>query len=258
MKFLISGGSSLFAQAVAHSLVLQGNEVSLISRKTQIPFQLESPDQCLQQHLGFYDFFLHFAHSFESQSKPDLNEKAARKILLATENSDIKKCVYISSDSASQNTKSMYGQSKYRTEKIFLPSKKWVVLRIGIIVDDTIPSPYQLLRKFVKTTRILISPNPNRENFSTSTIKQIVQSLVYSCKSDLTGGPFSVQPNPKLFSLLSLLEQQGIKPKIILKVPDFVAILFWSIGRRFKITRRIVDSIISMLFDREQIRGFPE
>lgn len=258
MKFLISGGSSLFAQAVAHRLVLQGNEVFLIGRGTQIPFYLESPDQCLQQHLDFYDFFLHFAHSFDSQRKPDLNESAARKILVATENSRIKKCVYISSDSASRNTKSMYGQSKYRTERIFLPSKKWVVLRVGVIVDGMIPSPYQLVRKFVKTTRILIAPNPKRANFSSTTIQQVVQSLVSSCKSDFSGGPFSVQPNPESFSLLSLLEQQGIKPKIILKVPDFVAILLWNIGKRFKFTRRIVDSIISTLFDREKISGFPE
>jgi nucleoside-diphosphate-sugar epimerase len=258
MKFLISGGSSALAQAVAQRLVLQGNEVSLIGRTTQIPFYLESPDQCLQQHLDFYDFFLHFAHSFDYQRKPDLNESAAHKILVATENSGIKKCVYISSDSASENAKSMYGQSKYRTERIFLPSKKWVVLRIGIIVDDMIPSPYQLVRKFVKTTRILIAPNPNKANFSTTTIQQVVQSLVDSCKSNLTGGPFSVQPKPESVSLLCLLEQQGTKPKIILKIPYCASILLWSIGKNFKCTRRIVDSIMSTLIDREQIRGFPE
>ena len=255
MKYLISGASSAFCQAIAEELVLQGNNVSMIGRTTKIPFYLENPEQCLEQLLDSSDYFLHFAHSFDSQTKPDLNEIAARKILAITKKSHVKKCIYISSESASPYTKSSYGQSKYRTERIFLPSKKWVVIRIGVIENETIPSPYQLVSKLVKLTRVLIIPNPYRPNLTVTNVNQVARSVVYACRSKLTGGPFSVQRSSELISIVDLLQKKGINPKLVLRVPDVVAFSLWSIGKRIRRTRRISDSIMSTVAKREVISG---
>ena len=257
MKFLISGASSAFAKEIAKRLTKHGAEVTLMGRDTKPSFNLENPSANLSEFFNNHDIFLHFAHSFEFQENPDLNEKSAMEILRIIDNPGIrlKKCIYISSDSANAKAISEYGKSKFRSERIFLNSEKCVVLRIGIVLDEAVPSAYQMLKKIVKISRILFLPNPNKEIFRTHTLDGITEGLLYISQRDISGGPYTVNTEDARKSVATILHEDNVKYWRLLDLPVYVTKLLIFFGKRIRVLRRFSDSIQTTFIELEEIQG---
>lgn len=260
MKYLISGASSDLAQAIAANLVSRGHVTTLIGRSTDAEFHLESAEVDLPILLETHDVFLHFAHSYEFQDSPDLNELSAHKIvkLLNDPNVKVQKSIYISTDSASAKAISQYGKSKFRTERVFLSSNKCIVIRLGIVVDVNLPSPFQTLRNLVKTAKILVFPNLKSLNFTCTDLREVTDQLEKISTSKSIGGPFSVKSSPQRLSIVEILQSTGVDPKIAMGFPIAITNLLCAIGKRFKLTRKIADSISSILVEPEKIQGLPK
>jgi dTDP-4-dehydrorhamnose reductase len=260
MKYLISGASSELAQAIATNLVSRGHLTTLIGRNTETKFHLESAEVDLPILLETHEVFLHFAHSYEFQDAPDLNELSAHKIvkLLNDPKAKVKKSVYISTDSASAKAISQYGKSKYRTENVFLSSNKCIVIRLGIVVDENLPSPFQILRNVVKTAKILVFPNLKSPNFTCTNISEVTDQLEMISTSNSVGGPFSVKSIPQRLTIIEILRSTGVDPKISIGFPITFTNAICVIAKKFKLTRKVADSISSILVEPEQIRGIPK
>ena len=260
MKYLISGASSTLTKAISTELINRGRLVTLIGRETPFSFELENPENNLRQLLESHDIFLHLAHSFENQVRPDLNESAARKIvpLLDLPTSKVNKCIFISSESSSAHAKSHYGQSKYRTEQAFLKSHKTVIVRIGIIDDENIISPFSKLKKIVGKFGVLLFPLPKRMIFTITNVKEIVDNLEKITQVDLVGGPYSNKSQSDRTSILTILEDKGMKPRIIISIPLWFTHAICYVGRKFNSTQRLTDSLYSIVVEPEIVPGVLE
>ena len=256
MKFLISGASSDFSRAIGDQLSSAGHFVTMVGRTTKPEFDLEDPNSSLPKLFTSHDVFLHFAHSFEKQEDPDLNLNAAIQIvnLLEKSESKVRKCIYISSDSANLRAKSMYGRSKFRTENVFLKSRKSAVLRVGIIIDENVSSPYQKVKRLAKLTRILIFPSPNKEIFTSVTIECIVRSILDISEKNVSGGPYGPKERTNRKSLVSILKDDGVNLMLIIGVPSGIVRLTCLLGTAIPTLNRVADSLLSIQVEPEEIQ----
>lgn len=255
MKFLFTGASSILAVALSESLVSYGHHVRLIGRSSDPAFTLDNPQTSLKVLLNQNEILVHFAHSFNRQIHPDINESSARQIIQMCEESKIKKCVYISSDSASKISNSNYGQSKYRTEQVFLTSKKSIVLRVGVISDRSIPSPFAQLLEFTRRTGFLIFPEIHKKRFTTISVQELAKNLINVCVNDWVGGPYSACSNPILKSVSEILIENGVKPRVSISFPANAVKSLGYIGRRIGFFRREFDSALSLITPPEESPG---
>ena len=260
MKYLISGASSSLAKEIARELTARGHEITLVGRKSLPTFDFLSLEESLPTLFENHDVFLHLAHSFEMQTSPDLNQEASRQIthFLSQPNSVIKRCIFISSESASAIAKSEYGRSKYRTEQVFLKSKQSTVLRVGIIDDANVHSPYIKLKSVVKRTGILAFPNLRRKIFTVTTVRDISENIEKIVAMDLVGGPFCNKSSQFKRSILEVLEGDNIKIKLSLNIPIKVIEPLILGGKRLFFTKRISDSLSSILTEAEICQEIPE
>ena len=248
MKFLISGASSQFAIAISRSLIQKGHETTLIGRSTSPRFLLEEAGKNLPELLNSHDVFIHLAHSFEYQHNPDLNEIASQVIAKSVCESapQIRKCIYISSDSASCHTRSKYGQSKYRNERIFLKTPRSVVLRVGVIDSKDISSPFRTVIAIVEKFRFLVFPTPKMKRFTFTNLNEIIEAIVNVSENNIIGGPYSASSNPEQFSIIEILENIGVRPRLILGVPNLVTIIIARLGYMLTPFHSFFDSILSV------------
>lgn len=260
MKYLISGASSSLAKAIARELLDRGNEITLVGRNSQPKFDFLNLNETLPALFKNHDVFLHLAHSFELQVAPDLNEQAALEItrLLHGKNSTVRKCIYISSDSASARAKSDYGKSKFRTERVFLSTTNCAVIRLGIIEDVNVSSPYKKVRNLVEKFGILLFPDPRKKIFTMTRVKVIADNIEIIVSMKLNGGPYKDKASATTKSILEILESDRVKPKLVLRIPRIGLAFVTLVGRNFKVTRRIADSMTSILTEPERCQHLPE
>lgn len=260
MKYLISGASSSLAKEIARELTTRGHEILLVGRKSQPEFDFSNLEGILPGLFENHDVFLHLAHSFEMQIFPDLNQEAANKIIhfLSQPNSSIKRCILISSESASANSRSAYGVSKYRSEQVFLKSKQSSILRVGIIDDMSVDSPYNKLKNIVRKTGVIAFPNLRRKIFTVTTVKDIADNIEKIVAMDLVGGPFCNQSPKSRKSILEVLENDSVKVNIGLNIPPKMIETIIFGGKKFSLTRRIADSLSSILTEPEICQEIPE
>jgi len=246
MNFLITGKNSVFAQSVGENLALRGHEVTLLGRTTIPIFDLENINSEFEKILESNEYLIHFAHSFTKQTNNDLNVIASQNLVKILSKSQIKKCIFISSDSASKNAKSTYGRSKFNSELEFLSSNKSLILRVGIILDENIPSPFRKILRFTRATRILVAPSARKRIFRTTTIEEITESILSGIARDLIGGPFISTRNSDLKSTKQIVNECGIYPALVVSVPMRAIKFFAGVGKKLKWQTRILDSAVSI------------
>jgi len=246
MNFLITGSSSILTQEIARMILLNGHGVTLVGRSTTPSFNLENPEEGLKQHLNNNEYLIHFAHSFKAQSKYDINEEAAERIIECCQGTGIKKIIYISSDSASITSQSRYGQSKFRTERVFLKSDKSLVLRLGIILDDSVPSPFKFVKKVVYITRILAFPSPSIALFRITSVRQVTGVILRACLEEISGGPYSTAIDERLMTIKQVLVESGVKPKWIVPIPTKIFFPLVNLIGNLGLLRRKCDSLLSI------------
>jgi hypothetical protein len=245
MKILISGASSKFAQKSAKILGSKGHNVKLVGRNTNPSFNLGNVHES-SSLLQDVDVFLHFAHSNSENMDHDLNQIAADQLIQLTEKFRGLKSIYISSDSASSKAKSSYGTSKYRTERIFLRSFSWRVTRVGVILDEDIDSPYQMLKRFVKKARILIFPLAHDQRYTTVTCEEFVENCLQSLQNENFGGILSFCGSSRK-SIISILADEGLRPHLVIALPNFVVLFACKFTGRIPKLSRISDSALSAI-----------
>lgn len=248
MKFLVSGASSTLAQKIGRQLTSAGHEVKIIGRGTSPEFNLEDPSKDVLELFQYYEAFIHLAHSHQKQETLDINELAAMKItsMLNEPGVSLGTCIYISSDSANASSKSYYGKSKYRTERVFLESNKCSVLRLGVITDSDVKSPYQLVKKITTSFGVLIFPKPHSEIFSMTNVDDIVKSLIHISENKITGGPFRIGEGISRESMLSILRKDNVKLKVAFGIPYPLINIFCFFGKKINRLNRITDSLLSI------------
>lgn len=247
MKLLLTGMSSSFTQEVSKSLESKGCNVTLIGRLSRPAFTLENPEISLRKYLSKDVCLVHFAHSFESQSTEDINPISARKIIECCEEMGVKRAIYISSDSASAVSKSHYGQSKYRTERVFMESSLSTVLRIGVITNDSVPSPYRSLKSLVKFTNTLIFPSLDEKIFRTSSVDDVAEGILKIYSQDISGGPYTSSRENSFYSLREILFKEKISPIFRISLPIALIYRLALVGRKIRFIERKCDSMISLV-----------
>ncbi len=260
MKFLISGASSTLAQKIGRQLTSVGHEVKIIGRGTSPEFNLEVLGKDVLELFNYYDTFIHLAHSHQKQEPLDINELAAIKIksMLSQPGVSLGTCIYISSDSANASAKSSYGKSKYRTERVFLESNKSSVLRLGVITDNDIKSPYQLVKRFSTLFGVLIFPKPHSDIFSMTSVNNIVKSVIYISENNITGGPFGIGEELNGESMFSILRRDNVKLKVVVGIPSPLIKVFCFFGKKNNGLNRISDSLLSIqVRPEEKMKLFP-
>ena len=113
------------------------------------------------------------------------------------------------------------------------------VIRLGIIEDLSVSSPYKKVRNFVEKFGILFFPDPHKKIFTKTRVKVIADNIEIIVSMDLDGGPYKDKASATTKSILEILESDRVKPKLVLRIPTIGLIFITLVGRKFKVTRRI-------------------
>ena len=130
-----------------------------------------------------------------------------------------------------------------------------VVLRVGIILDEQVPSPFQVIRNIVGKTNFLVFPDLKAERFTSITIEEFTKNLIDVCSKDLNGGPYSAKALPVRLSLLEVLSEIGINPKVTISIPGKLVLRIAKPLRKLGIFKKQCDSILSVVSPPELIHG---
>jgi hypothetical protein len=137
-------------------------------------------------------------------------------------------------------------------------SKICTVIRLGVILDRNVDSPYQKLKSVVAKIRVLPFPSPYKRSFTSTTVERITNNLEKIVRDDICGGPLNNEDFGTRKSIVELLREDGIQIKIVVSIPKNMIHLMSSAGRRFSLTRRMADSLSSLLTEPDSAKEIPE
>jgi nucleoside-diphosphate-sugar epimerase len=163
MKVVITGASGYVGINLGKYLAHRGIEVAALSRHRPsgdfwsdwVPYDLGRPIQSGQ--LAGADCFVHCAWDFGPTTAKQIwkiNGAGSLELLRTAQNSRVKKIIFISSASAYEGCRSLYGQAKLALEKDFLEFGG-LVLRPGLIFGDPPGGTYGNLVKKVLNSSIV-------------------------------------------------------------------------------------------------------
>ncbi len=132
MHIFITGVTGYLGRSLASHLVTKGHTVSGSSRREGVRLELGQPVN--PRVFENVDVVIHAAHDFQHGAM-QRNVEGTRAIFNAAKTSTVRRQMFLSSYSARADSRSEYGQTKYRTEQTFLDNGE-VVLRPGLVVGN--------------------------------------------------------------------------------------------------------------------------
>jgi len=144
MKYLLTGSSGYVGSQIKSYLEKQGHEVKELRRTPPgngtpdfVKFKLG--EEINPESLRCGEVLVHCAYDFSPRSwdeLSDINVEGTRKLFCAATKADVTRIILISSISAFEGCKSLYGRAKLGCEKV---AKEFggVIIRPGLVYGDT-------------------------------------------------------------------------------------------------------------------------
>ncbi len=151
----VTGTGGYLGSLVKAELAERGWKVGEFSRQSAVPFQLGT--EVSRERLAGAKALVHCAYDFKVLSWEDIrrvNIAGTEKVLRAAREARVESLIYISSISAFEGCRSLYGKAKLEAEAV-ARSFGAVVLRPGLIWGEPAGAMFARLKTQVKNARVL-------------------------------------------------------------------------------------------------------
>jgi len=269
MNCAITGANGYVGASFANYLRNKGLDVYELRRSAvgnqltdlhYVPYTLNTgvePDK-----LKCIDILIHCAYDFRLTNWRDIveiNVNGSEKLFTAAKQAGVRRIILISTMSAFEGCKSMYGRAKLMIEKK-AAAVKALIIRPGLVYGKNAAGMVGMLKKAAESFKIIPLIGKGNQLLPLTHVDDL-SDLAYKCCADSSVyGPdpiVAASETRKTFrEILTILAKAGNKRPIFTQMPWF---LIWSIIRMAEIVRLPIkfrsDSIISLL-NQEQSPSF--
>jgi nucleoside-diphosphate-sugar epimerase len=238
MKIVVSGSTSGIGRYMVKELARVGYEVIELGGRDSNSWKLGEPFPLKISA----DILLHLAHDRQLTVKQNI--EAAEKLVSTFTGYKI----LLSSLSAHENSKSVYGRSKYAIEEIFLRNNG-SALRAGIVFGQDVLGIYTVLTKILKKIKFIILPFAGNPRFFMTDVRDLAKEIQETIKYRPNDVVFAAHYWPKsmkeLLIRISEIENINISKKII-RIPAFLTngtiLILRPLAKKFS----FIDSLTSL------------
>ena len=167
-RCLITGSTGYVGSRIKHALEADGWHVTELNRKARfssnmLRFQLG--EAIAPEKLADHSALIHCAYDFRQISWGDItavNVRGSELLLRAASQAGVKQIVFISSISAYDGCRSLYGRAKLEIERITAPLGGWVI-RPGLVYGDAPGAVFGRLVEKVRKSKFIPLPGGSRQ-----------------------------------------------------------------------------------------------
>lgn len=238
MIVAITGASSSIGQYLSNYLIQSGHRVIAVGRKESFRWHLgEELPKDLEA-----DVLIHLAH--DRKLSLEDNIEAVRLVLDSFDG----RFIFLSSLSAHSKSKSIYGQSKFASEVLFLENRG-TVIRAGIVFGPTILGVHNLLQRFKMSTPILPIPYSGLSRLFVSHIDDLCKEIGKRLVLKDGGRVFAAHAWPySIRHLMAILQvdYKKYQKQMLFPIPRIISklVLFPLRSLTHKISA--IDSLVSL------------
>ena len=259
MRILVTGATSEFGSKLMEYFSNRSDFTFVPSHSTVPYFRLE--DEMPSDYCVGYQAIIHLAFARSpkiNQTLKEINKLGTSRLLEQAINSKVKHFILISSDSASENALSTYGQTKYEAETIVLSSDIGTVLRVGLIGGASPLGPFQKILKLAETLKFLPLPRPDFPNFTLTSIEEVGAVLLKVLNSLPVGGPFAVSGIKRAVTLREAISFSLKTSVLIVPLPIGLGLtsLVFKTAKLLKINLPLSQDSVTAIFVKREIISF--
>lgn len=241
MRVVITGSTSAIGRNLSKKLEAYGHEtIPLGGRGSQI-WILGEP---LPRNLNA-DALVHLA--FDRRMSFEKNILASKVLVESFQGYKL----LLSSLSAHISSSSIYGRSKYQSEKVFL-DKSGSVIRAGIVFGPESQGIFQTLTMFVKQLPLIPLPFSGRSRMFTSHIDDLTSEIVSTIMEKREGVIFAANPWPiSLQQVIRKIQEyeQTAKFKLELPIPAYLLNFLFFLFKIINFQNPTLDSLKSLQYE---------
>jgi len=217
---LLTGATGELGSALFDSLVHEGFRCLKAGRAEERYFSLETtPEVDILENV---DTVIHLAFDFACRTHEEsrlINVEGSRRLLDLADDSAVKHVILVSSDSAQEGARSIYGAAKFETESIYRGSKKVSIIRVGLIGGHKPMGPFGRIVTLAKRLKVGIILLPDIPVFTFVSYEDLGRLMVKLVESEPCGGPYSASRDGVWIKLSSALRTQVPGKLFLLKLP---------------------------------------
>jgi NADH dehydrogenase len=233
-RIAVTGGNGYVGSAVCNRIIDQGHELLLLSRSRPLNIAPE-----LYQYISYdlekmlpldvltgVDCLIHLAHEMEDTEDLKINEGATRALLDAGRHVDGLKFIYVSSQSASADAPTLYGQIKYQIESLCEGPSEFIV-RPGFVYGGAPQGAYGLLVQILEHAPIFPVIGLNTQ-IQPIHVDDLCQALMTIIEGQVASKTFNIAENESISfrSFLKSLARHRLRRRLLtVPVPLWVALL---------------------------------
>lgn len=193
------------------------------------------------------DYVIHCAYSPADKNNEAFttNLEGTKKLLELSKRNNIKKFVFLSSFSAHENAKSVYGRSKFEAEKLFNPEKD-LVIKPGLVIGHG--GLYLRISELIKKSKILPLIDGGKQMVQTLHIEDLAFAIEKGIKDDVSGIlPLGVFKPLRMKDFYKGIAKSYGKNPIMIYLPAFLAqfaiSIFQSLGIKTSVSKENISGL---------------
>ena len=238
-RIILTGGSGYIGGRIAELALQEGRQVVLLGRKKPegfdqalfVPWELGNPvpeAACLAQSKTA---LIHLAHDWQNTLGPQgedghLNVTGTQKLLDSARGLGIKRFVFVSSQSARQDSLNIYGRVKWRIEQKIVGADT-VSARVGLVYGGGKKGMFGLLCTLVKKLPIIPMIYPHQQTQPIH-LDEVCRGLLRLADSDLTGVKGLAGAEPVAFGdVLRTLGREAYGRRLVI-IPVPLSLALWG------------------------------
>lgn len=200
--------------------------------------------------LNDIDVLIHAAYDLKVRDKKsnyEINYQGSMNLLHHAKKCNVKKIIYISSMSAFEDARSMYGQTKLAVESI-VEEMGGIIVRPGLVFDENPRGIVGAMNKFVQHFKIVPLIGNGQQIFYPCHVQDLVELLFYLAKSEENYiKPIIAAANHALTlrEIIGLLAAQQQKKIYMLPIPYSILLFGMKVAEKLRLNLELrSDSLI--------------
>lgn len=237
MRILITGSSSWIGKELTQRLKANGNDVIEIGGSKSGIWKLgqDWPNSL------YGDVLIHLAHDRKFDREENL--LAVEKIVKGFQGH----VIFLSSLSAHSQSKSIYGQSKFRSEELIINSGG-TVIRAGVVFGDKKNGIYQTICTLLERLPIIPMPYMGNSRLFVTNINDLCDEIAIQANLKRNEVIFGAHVWPLTFEFLMkrISKRENLKTPKMFGLPSFILDGFLIPLKRLGVWNSTFDSLLSL------------
>lgn len=234
MRFLITGSGGFIGSKLIKTLQARDIEFDILKRSSASAknlagtIEIQWPEAILQLDLKPYSAIIHLAaapatQSAESYLRESNLKPVANFLKRINESNPLCSFIFVTSQSAKENTESVYGKLKWEAEQLIRKhSGNWTIIRPGLVIGEGGKGLFNRLLNIVEKVPLIPLVGAGDQLIQPIGVEEVVDALIITAKDgkQFSGKDYALV-GPSV-SLKEFLKQSALvlnKKRIFLPIP---------------------------------------